>query len=411
MIYTCVDLGSHSIKIVVLERINDKFHVIASTKVRSMGIKKGVIKDKDLALKSLEEAILDINDILGIKIKEVLLSFPLFGLNTTIESADVSVSGLVEGVNIQEVLNKVVSENVPNNLEVVYLEPIVFSLDDDLQVVDPKGLTCDKLEARAAISTIDKKFLYSYLELLGEAGLEVVDITYSLVGDYFNSTNRDISKSLGVVVNFGYGKTEVAIFNKGIMLKGAILPFGSQKIDKDISYIYKVDKQISVNLKEKFAVASSKYSDKNDITEVSTMSGDKININQFEISQVVEARLSEMIKSVKNEINSLTNREISYIIITGGVTNLVGFPYLIDEMFNYDNKIIANITSLGVRSNAFTSSFGLIKYFDNKMKFRDKSFTMISEESKNELTAKKKKGSARESLISKFSEYLRVKED
>ena len=407
MIYTCVDLGSHSIKIVVLERINDKFHVIASTKVRSMGIKKGVIKDKELALKSLEEAIFNINDMLGIDIKKVLLSFPLFGLNTTIESSDILVSSVVEGVNIQEVLNKVVEENVPKNLEVVYLEPIVFSLDDDLQVVDPKGLTCEKLEVRAAISTIDKRFLYEYLELLGSSGLEVVDITYSLVGDYFNSVNRDILKELGVVVNIGYGKTEIAIFNKGIMLKGSILPFGSQKIDKDISYIYKTDKKEAIKLKENFAVASSKYADKNDIMEITSISGDRIDVNQLEVSQVVEARLFEMIKSVKNAINNLTNRKISYIIVTGGITNLVGFPYLMDEMFNYENKIIPNITSLGVRSNVYTSSLGLIKYFDNKMKFRNIDFTMINDEDKNELTSKKKKGNTRESLINKFSEYLK----
>ena len=140
--------------------------------------------------------------------------------------------------------------------------------------------------------------------------------------------------------------------------------------------------------------------------EVTNVSGDKITINQLEISQIVEARLKETIKCVKNEIKNLTNRKISYIIISGGVTNLTGFPYLIDEEFDLEN-IICNMTSLGVRNNIYSGSFGLIKYFDKKMKFRNIDYTMFSEDAKNLLTSKKKKVSTRDALISKFTSYLK----
>lgn len=404
--YTSIDLGSHSIKIVVSERTNDKFYVLASTKVRSMGIKKGMIKDKALAMESLSKAIQNINDELGVSIQKVLLNFPLFAVNTSIETSEVDIEDVVSGEDIQRVIKKAVLENIPKNLEVLYLEPIVFGVDSDLQVIDPKGLTTSRLEVRCAVSTIEKDFLYEYLELLSEAGLEVVDVTYGVVGDYYESANRELNKKMGVLVNIGYGKTEIAIFNKGIMLKGSILPIGSNKIDKDISSFYKIDKKIAISLKEKFAVSCFKYADKNDIMEVVNLSGEKININQLEISQIVEARLQEILKSVKKEINNLTNREISYIIITGGITNLVGFPYLVDEEFSCD-KIVCNISSLGIRSNVYSASFGLIKYFDYKMKFRNIEYSMFSDEDKIELTAKKKKVSSKDNLIDKFQAYLK----
>jgi len=85
-VYTSIDLGSHSVKIVVSERINDKMFVLASTKVRSLGIKKGVIKDKELVLESLKEAISNINKDLGYEIHEVILSFPLFCVNHSTNS-------------------------------------------------------------------------------------------------------------------------------------------------------------------------------------------------------------------------------------------------------------------------------------------------------------------------------------
>ena len=164
MIYTSVDIGSHSIKIVVSERINDKFYTLASTSVRSKGIKKGIIKEPDLVLESLKEAILTINQDLGIEIKKVFLSFPLFLVNTSIETADIEVSGIVENIDIQKVINKTVSENISKKEEVLYLEPIVYEIDSDLQVIDPRGLTADRLKVRCAVSTIEKKYLYDLIQ-------------------------------------------------------------------------------------------------------------------------------------------------------------------------------------------------------------------------------------------------------
>ena len=400
--YTSIDLGSHSIKIIVSEKVGDKFVVLASTSVRSKGIKKGAIKDYDLALESLNEAVNNIKNSLGIEIKRVLLNFPLYGLNTTIETGEVPVANVVSGEDIRKVIKKAVIENIDENREVLYLEPIVFEIDSNIQVVDPKGLTTSKLKVRLAISSIEKEILYEYLKLLQDAGLEVDDICYGIVGDYVEGSSKDFHKKLGVVVNIGYSKTEIAVFNKGIMLKGSILPIGSSKLEKDISYIYKIDKKIATDLKETFAVASCNYSDKNDVREIENISGELIEINQFELSQIVEARLKEMIKNVKLEVNDLTNREISYIIVSGGVTNLTGFSYLMDEEFSYD-KVICNITPLGIRSNIFSTCLGSIKYFDSKMIFRDMKYSMIPTDEFEKV--KDNIESTMDNLITKFSNY------
>lgn len=190
------------------------------------------------------------------------------------------------------------------------------------------------------------------------------------------------------------------------MLKGEVLPIGTKKIDKDISYIYKIDKKEAIQLKENFAVSSSKYADMNNYVELDNLNGERIKINQVEISQIIEARLKEILKSVKNEINNLTNRTISYIIITGGITNLVGFPYLVDEEFKID-KIVSNITSIGVRNNIYSTSLGLNKYFAYKAKSRNIDYLLFDLENKEKLTSKKNKVSTRDNLIEKIGAYLK----
>ena len=405
MMYTSVDLGSHSIKIIVTRKIDDKYYVLASTSVKSRGIKRGLIKDKELALNSLKEAVNNINKSLGIEIKKVLLNFSLYNLNTTIESGEIEIDGRVTGESIREVIKKTVKENISSDTEVIYIEPIVFEVDGGIQVVDPKDLDSSHLKVRLAVSTIDKSILYEYLELLQQVGLVVDDLVYGIVGDYTESATKEVNRTLSAVVNIGYSKTEVAIFNKGIMLKGEVLPIGSKKIDKDISYIYKISREDSCNLKENFASCSFNYADKYDSTELVNLSGEKISINQLEISQVVEARLKEILKSVKLEINNLTNREISYIIITGGITNMAGFPYLLDSEFDME-KIICNVTPIGIRSNIYSTSLGMVKYINKKMNFREIDYTMFEKSDIDKLLSKDNEV-RRKSLISKFESYLK----
>ena len=77
-IYTSVDLGSDSIKILVAEIYNKKLNVLAVSNVKSSGIKKGLIVDANEILVSLREAISEIEGKLMITIDKVIASVPSY---------------------------------------------------------------------------------------------------------------------------------------------------------------------------------------------------------------------------------------------------------------------------------------------------------------------------------------------
>ena len=105
-IYTGIDLGSDSIKIVVAELVNDKFQVLASTAVKSLGIKKGLIVDHEMALRSLNQAIYEIEKVLGIRINKALVTVPSNSRNIKVVSGTIDVEGAVNGKDIVSVLSK-----------------------------------------------------------------------------------------------------------------------------------------------------------------------------------------------------------------------------------------------------------------------------------------------------------------
>ena len=56
-IYTGIDIGSDSIKVVVSEFFNKKFHVLASSCIPSSGVKRGLIVDKEAVSVGIKKAI------------------------------------------------------------------------------------------------------------------------------------------------------------------------------------------------------------------------------------------------------------------------------------------------------------------------------------------------------------------
>ena len=169
----------------------------------------------------------------------------------------------------------------------------------------------------------------------------------------------------------------MSVFNSGIQIKNSLIPVGSRNVDRDISYIFHIEEALSRKLKETFAVSMSSYADNNDMVEVSLDDDSKKEISQVGISKVVEARVREILKLAKNEIKNLTNREIRYIIITGGLSELAGFSYLVDEEFGAIAKV-CNISIIGIRHNKYSSALGAVKYFDDKLALRGKSYNMFT---------------------------------
>ena len=159
------------------------------------------------------------------------------------------------------------------------------------------------------------------------------------------------------------------------------------EIEQAINDIIKqLDLNESRKLKENFALASKRYASKYDEIDMVTEHGEKIKINQLQLTEVVEARIVEMLKNVKNEIKNLTNREISYIIVLGGLSEITGFQYVVQNILG-ESASVYNSATLGIRHNKYTSVVGLVKYFDNKLELRGISIDMFNTSEINRLTS------------------------
>ena len=397
-IYASLDIGSDSIKIVVCELYKNKLNLLAASSFKSKGITRGLITDVELASMSLKQAFSDINDMLGVKINKVIVSVPNYLADYAIIKGEVSVDDSITSDDVMKSLEVALKSKKNNGKELVTILPIDFKVNDSVTVKDPVGMQGNSLSSRSIAVSVPKKNIYSVVALLEKVGIEVADISLNNIGDLYSFKNNKFDSKLTAIINVGAETTTVSVYNKGVVLRSSIVNQGGKNIDKDISYMYKIDMATSRKLKHKFALASKDHANDNDTIEVVNKNDETIKINQMDLSKIVESRIDEILNLAKNDLNSLTRNKIDYIIITGGTSNMAGFEYIASSVFGKEVNI-GNIKMIGVRNNKYSSSVGNIVYFISKLKLKGKNYTMIDD-------AEYVRGNTSDSVLGKVFGYF-----
>ena len=95
--------------------------------------------------------------------------------------------------------------------------------------------------------------------------------------------------------------------------------------------------------------------------------------------------------------------EISSIIITGGTTEFNDFNLVVDEVFA-SSVPVYKVKEMGCRHNKYSSVLGMIKYYHNKLAFRNKEASTVDEESQVELVNNRKSNNS--SVLGKIYGYF-----
>lgn len=402
-IYASLDIGTDTIKLIVCEYFRGRYNLLASSCVKSSGIRKGLISDVNQAKICIKKAFDEIKVMLGFEVNKVVAIIPSYFADFTMINGEVEIENKVSGNDVIKVFQNAMKDSVLPTKEMVTIMPIDFTADE-IVTKDPIGITCSKLKTRAVMVTTPKNNIYSVVGILNSIGVEVVDISLGCIGDIYALKNDDVNKNVTAVINIGYEKTEVSLYNKGIIVKHNIINIGSKNVDSDISYMYKIETEKAIELKEKFALAHKNGASLNEVREVKNKLGETIKINQYEISEVVSSRIDEILTLANKEINSLTSRKPEVIILTGGITNMINFNQICREKLG-NCAIIGNVSLTGARNNKYSSSIGNIIYFVEKLKLKGKNYSMITEEDM-EILSTPRKTSTNDTMLGKVFGYF-----
>ena len=408
-IIASLDIGSSTIKLIVGEFIKNSLNILCVSEVLSKGVKKGLVTNRDDLIPVLKECFHKAEEMLGIPIKEVVLAVPAYYTEVEMSEGASTITNEDHVITHQDLIRAMHAASynkISDDMELVSIIPTRFKINNEEIVKNPLNMIADKLSLKAVLVTVPKVSVNPFINVLEAIGVNVLDIVTTSLGDYEANRTKDTNSSLGALINIGEETTTVSIFNKGILMRSEVIELGGANIDNDIAYIYKITKKDAKGIKEKLGLAASDMAQVEEKVSLTDRLGESVVINQKDLSEIIESRLEEIMELANKQMNLLTKKNIQYIIVTGGTTEMGDFNILLDKVFT-KSHILGKIENVGVRNNKYSTAFGTIKYYNGRLKLKNKEYSVFSPEELEILSGNQKKVNINEnSILGKLFGYF-----
>ena len=407
-IIASLDIGTSTIKLIIGEFIKNKLNILCTSEVPSKGMKKGLIYRRDELIPVLKETFHKAEEMLGIPVKEVVLSIPAYYTEARMSEGSSTITSEDHVITHQDLIRAMHAASynqIGEDEELISILPTTYKVDNDI-VKNPINMIGKKLSLKAVLITAPKSSVIDFLKVLDTIGIKVIDVVTSSLGDYASNRFKESGSKFGAIINIGEETTTVSIFNKGILTRAEVIELGGANIDNDIAYIYKITKKDARELKESVGLACSDQARKEEKVTLTDRLGEEVTISQLDLSEIIESRLREILELTKKQINLLTKREIEYIIITGGSSEIGDFNNLLDKVFTKPH-ILGKIDTVGARNNKFSTTLGIIKYYNGRLKLKNKEYSVFNLDELEILSGIHKKVSINEnSILGKLFGYF-----
>lgn len=346
------DLGSSKIALSVSKISGDDIQVIYYKETPSDGIRYSCVFNPTRAAEALRKAIEQAQKDLDIKIMQIVIGLPRYGVRQEIARAGMERSNPGSCISTEEVLaiKNMALDSYPledSSKEEIYgAVAQSFTADDMFQQSeeDVVGSPADTLEGNFKIFIGAKRAVNNMdimLNSLGVASAKKVFLPSAMADAVLSDEEKDNGVAL---IEQGAGVTSVSIYKGRILRYYGSIPFGAKNITTDIKYECGFKEELAENIKLAFGAC---------IPEKLQSMGEKIlQINDEDtgtyehlrvkyLSEIITCREREIIESILFLIqeSGYAERLRNGIVLTGGGANLANLANLIKEMSGYNVRI------------------------------------------------------------------------
>lgn len=363
-----IDIGTTKICAILGRRDKDGPKVLAVASGPSSGIDKGLVVDVEEASRAVSTVVGEVSKKTGISLGRAhvaigpnhVSSFNSSG-RVTIIAADKVVTAVDRQAAVDDAIRK--ATVTPDRL-LIQAIPIDYTVDGDVCVIDPVGLATTSLEARVHVITGLSTSVANVLEVMRRAGLDVDGIVLQPIASARGVLASD-ERSGVLVADIGGGTTGMAVLRDGGATHTGIFPVGGNHISRDIAVGLKIQIDEAEGTKKEFGCALGDMADDMDFINIGSEAQERI-ISKRYVCQIIEARLDEILKFLKGEIEGIVDREPTLIMLTGGSSQFEGIEELASRVFNLPVRVGRPVKVAGLpkdkRTPAYASAIGLLLY-------------------------------------------------
>lgn len=345
-IISAIDVGSSKIRVITASLTNEKnlpLSIVGYGIADCFGIKKGNIIDMEDLVNSIEQALIECEKMSGYPVKDVLVSVNGEHLKSDYNRGIVAVNNIeIKQSDIDRAIDN--SMHLPHytNREIIRVIPLDYIIDDHTSVKDPLGMIGKRLEVSSHIISGMSNNIHNLQKAISSTNVHMVEMIPAPIAAA-ESILQKRQKELGVaIIDIGASTTSVVVYEEGLPIYTAYIPIAGDKITSDIAIGLRTSIDTAEKLKKEFGSCLIKEVNKRDMISLSQLSKlDTHDVSKHTLTQIIEARLYEILIEVKNLLRSIEKDGMlpAGIILTGGNAKIPGVVDMTKDILSLPAQI------------------------------------------------------------------------
>jgi cell division protein FtsA len=368
-----IDIGTTKIVTLVGQQHDQGvLRIVGVGNVPSRGIDKGSVVNVEEATNCIRASVREAERQSNLSITRAYVgmsSVHVAGVNSRGTTAVARPARGVTEEDTERALESAQNIAIPYSHEIVHTIPRSYTLDGHDNIRNPLGLYGQKLEVDAHLVTCAMAPQATLLKCVRAAGVEVIEFVFQALASGEAVLSPEERDSGVVLVDIGGGTTDVAVFLEGSVWHSGVVPRGGSRVTRDLSQLLQMPFQPAEEVKLRYGHAEPEEVSEGEMVEVAGF-GDQPNrlISRLLISQIVEARIEQILLQVQEEIkrSGYSGLLPAGVVLCGGTAQLSGVRQLARRVLNRPVRIG---TPQGIRGYldevakpAFACSVGLLHW-------------------------------------------------
>ena len=241
-IITAIDVGTSKVCTLMARRSGaNGVKVLAHSVVPSEGLEKGNVADVASAEKAIRRSIRQCEIRAGVKIPSAHVG--IAGSHVSFENrwdelGWAGKEGVITAEELDRVPTSVAAAGAESGRQVIHAIPMVYALDGQRGIRDPKGMHSRQLEVQTHVVTGASSFVDKLLDAVQSTGVKVDSLVLEPLASSEAVLTRHERLQRVAVVDIGGGTTDVVVFKGGRMFFTAVIPVGGYQFTNDICQTY-----------------------------------------------------------------------------------------------------------------------------------------------------------------------------
>lgn len=401
-----LDIGSNKICCCVgsvdVSRSDSKIKIISYFPISSKSFKKGVINNIEELSYDVGNAVQSAEDMAGITIDSVLVSFPSLMCESGYTKAKSDLEGdVISEQYVSRLMTKSYQHIINEKEDVIHFLPVNYSLDGKDGIKKPIGQYADAMGIDIHYVKTNRSFKKNLESVVTKNRTKVSSFCNSAYASGLACLTEDEKEVGATVIDMGEGSCDIAMFKNGNLMYSFSIVGGGLDVTTTIKSKLKCSLAAAERLKILKGGLSSYENHgfieyKEDGDSFSTMPSQ---IPNYEFAKIIKSVVDSLLSGCHDalENNPFYLVSNSVVVLTGGVSLTSGIKEVAEELFKKPVRIGHAQNCVGMPSSydnpTSVSSVGLIRYAIGTM-------------SEKEQASKKEKSKKMKKIVEWFKESL-----